>query len=374
MISAQLRDAKVVVDLAALKHNFRTQLAQLPAGSQILPVVKANAYGNGLVPVVNALKDEPAVSGFCVALLDEGLALRAAGVNQLTLVLGITPVQYAPVAARAGISLTVGDVAWLKAYLQLARASQLTTPLKVHLGIDTGMGRIGFTDPAALQEAVALLADPHFEFEGLFTHFATADSADDQYFKAQVAKWQAMLAVVKEKPRYVHAANSATALWHSDQVAVNYVRMGISLYGCNPSGRELTPTWSLQPVTALEARLTFVKQLKKGASVSYGATYTAPTDEWVGTVPVGYADGYPRSLSGGSVLINGQRCPILGRICMDQFMVRLPQALPVGTKVVLIGKSGDAEITATDLADRLGTINYEVLTGLSDRLAREYRE
>lgn len=373
MISAQLRDANLVVNLAALRHNLKTQVAKLPAGSRILPVVKANAYGNGLVPVVNSLKNEPEVAGFCVALLDEGLRLRDEGISQMILVLGITPVQYALVAAREGISLTVGSLAWLQEYLQIARVAKVTTPLRVHLGLDTGMGRIGFTDEEELAQAVDLLAkDPHFVFEGIFTHFSTADGADTAYFEKQYANWQRLTSVVKHLPPFVHVANSATALWHKGEVVGNTVRMGISLYGLNPSGRDLTPTWDLEPVMSLTAKLTFVKRLKKGSSVSYGATYTAQSDEWVGTVPVGYADGYARGLTGYYVLVDGQKCPILGRICMDQFMIRLPKQMPVGTEVVLMGKSGEAEITATDLADQLNTINYEVLTGMSERLHREY--
>ena len=142
MISAQLRDANLVVNLAALRHNLKTQIAKLPAGSRILPVVKANAYGNGLVPVVNSLKDEPGVAGFCVAILDEGLRLRDEGISKMVLVLGITPVQYALVAVREGVSLTVGSLAWLQEYIQMATVAKITKPLRVHLGLDTGMGRI----------------------------------------------------------------------------------------------------------------------------------------------------------------------------------------------------------------------------------------
>lgn len=375
MISAQLREATLEVDLAALRHNLRTQLKQIP-GAQVLAVVKANAYGNGLIPVATCLNSEPGIAGFCVAMLDEGRQLRDVGIEKTVLVLGITPVKYAPVAAAEGVSLAVGDLDWLRAYRDLARVTGIDKPLRVHLALDTGMGRIGFTNKEDLAKAVELVQDLAFDFEGIFTHFSTADSGrqhDTAHFAKQVAKWDDLLSVVKEKPRYVHVANSATALWHQDKVVSKIVRMGISLYGCNPSGSELAPSWQLAPVTSLTARLTFVKKLAAGEAVSYGATYVAKEDEWVGTVPVGYADGYCRGLTGYEVLINGQRCPILGRICMDQFMVRLPEKLPVGTRVVLLGKSGDEQITATDLADQLGTINYEVLTNFNERLRREYR-
>ncbi|WP_251548087.1 alanine racemase [Limosilactobacillus caecicola] len=371
MNSARLRNTDVIVNLGALRHNIRTQKAALPANSQIFGVVKADAYGNGMTQVAQVLSEE-GVAGFCVALLDEGLTLRDAGLQETILVLGITPVQYALIAAENGISLTVGSLAWLRDYQKVAQANGVKKPLKVHLGLDTGMGRIGFQEPADLAAAIKFLAAPEFEFEGIFTHFATADSADQTYFERQLTKWRAFLAVVKDRPRYVHMANSATGLWHQSVIENNTVRMGISLYGCNPSGHEIKPTFELQPVTSLVTHSTFVKKLHRGESVSYGATYTAKEDEWVATLPVGYADGYRRGLTGYHVLVDGQKCDILGRICMDQMMIRLPHEMPVGTAAVLLGRSGNEEITATDLADQLGTINYEILTGLGDRLHRKY--
>ena len=371
MNSARLRNTDVVVNLGALRHNIQAQKAALPAGSHIFGVVKADAYGNGMPEVAHVLSEE-GVAGFCVALLDEGLTLRDAGLQETVLVLGITPVQYAPIAAENGISLTVGSVQWLREYQAVAKSNHVHQPLKVHLGLDTGMGRIGFQDVDEFKTAIELLKSPEFDFEGIFTHFATADSPDETYFKHQLNRWKQFLAVVDERPRYVHMANSATGLWHQGDIESNTVRMGISLYGCNPSGREIQPSFDLEPVTSLVTHATFVKKLRAGESVSYGATYTAKQDEWVATLPVGYADGYRRGLTGYHVLIDGQKCDILGRICMDQMMVRLPHEMPVGTEAVLLGKSGNAEITATDLADQLGTINYEVLTGLGDRLHRSY--
>ncbi|WP_295731730.1 alanine racemase [uncultured Limosilactobacillus sp.] len=371
MNSARLRNTDVVVNLGALRHNIRAQKDALPAGSHIFGVVKADAYGNGMPQVARVLSEE-GVAGFCVALLDEGITLRDQGLQETVLVLGITPVQYAPLAAENNISLTVGSVDWLKQYQQVAKTNHVQQPLKVHLGLDTGMGRIGFQDVAQFKQAIELLKAPEFDFEGIFTHFATADSADHAYFDRQLAKWKEFLTVVDERPRYVHMANSATGLWHQKDIESNTVRMGISLYGCNPSGHDLTPTFDLQPVTSLVTHATFVKELHQGESVSYGATYTAQQDEWVATLPVGYADGYRRGLTGYHVLIDGQVCDILGRICMDQMMVRLPHEMPVGTEAVLLGRSGNQKITATDLADQLGTINYEVLTGFGDRLHRRY--
>ena len=169
-------------------------------------------------------------------------------------------------------------------------------------------------------------------------------------------------------------ANSATGLWHQEKITANTVRMGISMYGQNPSGRDLKLTLDLQPVSSLVSSISFVKQLKAGRSVSYGATYTAEQDEWLATLPIGYADGYPRCMTGYKVLVDGQFCDIAGRVCMDQMMIRLPKYYPVGTPVVLMGKSGDQEITATDLAEQAGTINYEILTNISNRVHRIYHQ
>ena len=180
------------------------------------------------------------------------------------------------------------------------------------------------------------------------------------------------MSVVDKRPRYVHVANSATSLWH--QVCDgNMIRYGISAYGLNPSGREITKLpYALQPALSLTTELTFSKLVKKGRSIGYGATYTADSDQWIGTIPVGYADGIPRAMQGFSVLVDGNFCPIVGRVCMDQLMIRLPKQYEYGTQVTIIGKSGSASISADDVADYLNTISYEVICGFSSRLRRKY--
>lgn len=374
MISGRLRDTKLIVNLGAIRHNIQEQQKHLAPNSKILAVVKANAYGNGLVPVAQtAIK--AGATGTCVAILDEALELRDSGITSLILVLGITPVENAHIAAEAGVSLTVGSLDWLEDYHQLAIANHWTKPLKVHLGIDSGMGRIGFTTVESFNEAVKFVREHHeFEFEGMFTHFATADSADDSYFNKQVNKWEQFVSSLTELPPFVHMANSATGMWHREKITANTVRMGISMYGQNPSGRELAATLDLQPVEQLVTSISFVKKLKAGESVSYGATYTAQEDEWLATLPIGYADGYPRCMTDYKVLVDGQFCDIAGRVCMDQMMIRLPKPYPVGTQVVLMGRSGNKEITANDLADRADTINYEIMTNISNRVHRVYTD
>lgn len=374
MISGRLRDTKLIVNLGAIRHNIQEQQKQLAPNSKIFAVVKANAYGNGLVPVAQTAIGAGA-AGTCVAILDEALELRDNGITKLILVLGITPVENAHIAAEAGVSLTVGSLDWLEDYHQLAIANHWTKPLKVHLGIDSGMGRIGFTTVENFNEAVKFVREHReFEFEGMFTHFATADSADESYFNKQVNRWEQFVNSLNELPPFVHMANSATGMWHQEKITANTVRMGISMYGQNPSGRELVATLDLKPVEQLVTSISFIKKLKAGESVSYGATYTAQEDEWLATLPIGYADGYPRCMTGYKVLVDGQFCDIAGRVCMDQMMIRLPKPYPVGTQVVLMGRSGDKEITADDLADQAGTINYEIMTNINNRVHRVYTD
>ena len=370
MLPSIHRPAYVEVDLTKLQKNLQNEISRVPKGTQVFAVVKANAYGHGLVRVAKA-EIEYGASGLCVATLDEALEIRNSGVDAPILVLGIVPVEYAKVAAQANISLTVGDLDWLKVAVQIR-----TVNLKVHLGVDTGMGRIGFQDRASLVEACNFLNNHKNAFipEGLFTHFATADSSDENYFEKQVNNFKEITRDLPTDFTYVHCANSATALWHKD-LAINMVRYGIALYGLNPSQNDITKLpYQLEPALSLYSELVFVKKVKAGDSIGYGATYTAKEDEWIGTIPIGYADGWLRRMQGSDVLINGQRCQNVGRICMDQFMVRLPEKLPVGTKVTILGKDGDEEITATDAAKYSGTINYEILCSLSERLPRVYKK
>lgn len=372
MTVGRMRDARLTISLDNIKANIASQKAALPAGNHVFAVVKANAYGCGLVPVAQAAL-QAGVDGFCVAILDEALALREAGINQTTLVLGITPVKYALAAADQGISLAVGSVEWLDAYRRMAHQQHLNKPLKVHLALDTGMGRIGFTTREEFRQALAIVQGPEFDFEGIFTHFATADGSDEQYFRQQFRRWQQFMTVVKHRPKYCHVANSSVGMWHHDVIVGNTVRMGISMYGEGPAGRSLAPTINLKPVMQMSADLTYVKLLQAGDSVGYGKTYTAQQNQWIGTLPVGYADGYPRRMQGFHVLVDGRECEIVGRVCMDQMMVRLPRQYPVGTPAVFIGQSGDQRITLDDIAEYAGTINYEIMTMMGERLQRVYR-
>lgn len=369
MVEGWHRASRLVVDAAAIRQNVKKEIERLDPQSELFAVIKADAYGHGLIPVAR-YTEQAGATGFCVAILDEALTLREAGFAEPILVLGITNVKWAALAAEKNVSLTVGDVEWLT-----KAAPQLTAehPLKVHLALDTGMGRIGFQESDGLNQAAKLLInDPRFVFEGVFTHFATADEKDPTYFNLQVDRFHKLVDTLPEKPRYVHVSNTATSLWHA-ACNGNLIRFGVGIYGMNPSGTVLEPPYDLQPAMTLESRLSFSKLLKKGRSVSYGATYTAEQDEWIGTVPIGYADGYPRCLQGFHVLVDGHFCEIVGRVCMDQLMIRLPHEYPAGTSVILAGQSQGKSISMTDIADYAGTINYEITCGFTERIPRVYK-
>ncbi|MGP4115620.1 alanine racemase [Levilactobacillus zymae] len=373
MAVGEHRPTRLVIDRQALRQNIQTEVKRLKSDCELFMVVKANGYGHGAAQVAQAAKDAGA-TGFCVAILDEALELRAAGFDEPILVLGVTRPEDAVLMAQARISTVVADLKWLQEASRYLELTHHNRPLNVHLGLDTGMGRIGFRTTDDLKAALNFLGVKvdDFNFEGIFTHFSTADDPDDTYFKQQVAKWQELTAVLPFRPRYVHVSNSATSLWHA-ACNDNMVRFGVAGYGLNPSGTAIPETpYPLRPAMQLVSELVYTKRLHAGESVSYGATYTAQADEWIGTVPIGYADGYERRLQGFHVLVGGQFCEIVGRVCMDQLMIRLPQNYVRGTKVTLVGANGGQQITLQDVADYCGTIHYEIACGFTSRLPRHY--
>ncbi len=368
MVTATLRPTKVLVSEQAIAHNIQHALAQAAPKTCLFAVVKADAYGHGLLRVARVAAQTGA-SGFCVAVLEEALALRAAHFTQPILVLGIVPPTLAPLAAVQHIALPVGDLAWLQQAEAALQAANAPT-LHIHLAVDSGMGRIGFRQPETIKVAADYAQQAaHLTVTGIFTHFATADEADTAYFEAQSARFNAMLTALPMRPRYVHVANSATSMWHKATHS-DMIRFGITMYGLNPSGRALVEPYPLEPAMSVVSALSFVKKIEKGAAISYGATYHAKEDEWIGTVPMGYADGWQRRLQGFHVLVDGQVCEIVGRVCMDQFMIRLPHEYPAGTQVVLVGQSGTQTITLQDVADYAQTIHYEIACGLTARVPR----
>ena len=373
MTRAWMRPAWAEIDLAALRANA-AELARLVTPARLCAVVKADGYGHGAVPAARAAL-EGGASWLAVALVEEGLELREAGLDAPVLVLSEPPLAAVPQAVGAGLTLTVYTVAGIDAAAEAAAAGNAVTP--VHLKVDTGMHRVG-ADPAdapALAERIT--ARPSLRFEGLWTHLAVADEPDNSFTHEQLARFEkvrADLAARRLVPEMVHVANSGGALLHPAS-RLDLVRCGISVYGYPPAPG-LYGAARLTPVLALKARVTLVRRLPQGERLSYGLSRPLPADSVVATVPLGYADGVVRALSrtDAVVLVGGRRCPVAGTVTMDPHMVDCgPDAsVAVGDEVVLIGTQGPHTITAEDWAERLGTISYEVLCGVGPRVDRRY--
>ena len=368
------RPTWIEVDAAALRANLAQLRHRLPPGCRLMAVVKANAYGHGAVEVTTTLAAAGA-DAFAVATLGEALELRAAGIATPILVLGYTPAPQIAEAARHGITLTVFDRASLEA--AAATAQQLHRQITLHLKVNTGMNRLGVApeEVAPLLEAAQHM--PGLHLEGIFTHFATADS-DLAYAREQFARFQAMLADLTERglrPPLAHAANSA-ALLTLPETHLDMVRSGIALYGLDPDVDSCPLPPGFQPALSWKAQVAQVRALRAGDSVSYGREFIADRPMTVATLPVGYADGFPRRPHHWDhVLIHGEPAPILGRVCMDQTIVDvtdLHARTPVrqGDEAVIIGRQGDAAISAATAAARLGTINYDVVSRILSRVPR----
>ncbi|MGN1401914.1 MAG: alanine racemase [Bacillus sp. (in: firmicutes)] len=371
MNTAFHRDTWAEIDLDAIYHNVSEMRSFIGDEVKLFAVVKANGYGHGDIEVAETAL-EAGADFLAVAFLDEALSLRDKGITAPILVLGAVRAEDVELATRHHISITVFDESWVReAALHIPEGEKLT----VHLKCDTGMGRLGFREPGQLEDTAALMrTEGKFTIEGIYTHFATADELDVTYYDLQKERFEEFLHALPEQPPIVHCSNSAASM-RFEESRFNAIRLGISMYGLSPS-EEIKPLlpFELKEAFSLYTKAVFVKKLPEGEAVSYGATYHTDSDQWIATLPIGYADGWIRKLSGQEVLIDGKRHPIVGRICMDQCMVKLPGEYPVGTKVTLIGKDGDAEVTVDEIAKSLGTINYEVTCSISLRVPRVYKK
>lgn len=367
------RDTWAEINLDAVAANVENMKAHLAKDVQIMAVVKADGYGHGAVQTAQTALASGA-SWLGVALLDEAIALRQAGIRAPILVLGWTRPSDITLAERLNISLTVFQKEWMDA---ASAAYKGKAPVFIHLKCDTGMGRLGVRSKEEMTELIkAIKSDPRFIVEGAYTHFATADETDRRYFDLQYTRFEEMLGWLETlhiNPNIIHCGNSAAALKHPSKM-FNLIRFGIAMYGLSPS-LEMKPDlpFPLQEAFALRSRLVHVKKIAAGEAVSYGATFKAEAPTWIGTIPIGYADGWLRRLSGkASVLVSGRRMPIVGRICMDQMMCQLDQAYPVGEAVTLIGEADGQAIPIDEIAGYLETINYEVPCMISKRVPRLY--
>lgn len=367
MIVGNHRPSCLIIDRNAVRQNIKREQEKLGKDVVIFAVLKANAYGMGTLEIAQVAK-ESGVKGFCVAILDEAIALREAGFNDSILVMGVTDIKDVLLASQLNISLTMPSVAWLEE----VSSKKLEKPLNVHVKLDTGMGRIGLIEEDDIQKTLAIFdKNSQLNLEGLFMHFAKADSEDLAHFNLQKERFTRMKRFFPDTIKYVHTSNSAAVIFR-DAWGSNMVRFGFSMYGMNPTGKDLKMPYPVADALSIETALTHVKQLKKGESISYGATYYTKSDEWIGTLPFGYGDGFPRTLQGFEVIVEGEKTPIVGRMCMDQCMIRLPKEYPIGTKVTIVGKNGDQINTLQDMADHANTICAELLCRFTDRMPRYY--
>ncbi|MCX6639385.1 MAG: alanine racemase [bacterium] len=365
------RPTYALIDLDALRHNYR-MLHELSGKRAIMAVVKANAYGHGLEDCARALVSE-GVSYFGVGFLEEGMALRRAGIRKPILVLGGAVGYQAALFLEYDLELTVSSIALARKVAEEVRHNGHRA--KVHLKIDTGMGRIGVNWQNALPFVEEALSLPELDVVGIYSHFATADEEDESYSREQLERFNGLIAELRAREHRlpkIHIANSG-ALFHQPDSHFDMVRLGISLYGCLP-GKGKSAEIQLEPVLSLLSEAVFVKRVPAGTPVSYGCTWRAPRETTIVTVPIGYGDGYPRALSNrGWVLIRGVRMPVVGTVCMDQIMVDAGETrVEVGDPVVLIGRQGEEQISAQEVADWLRTIPYEVTTQISARVPRVF--
>ena len=372
------RPTQAIVDLSAIRHNVERIQQQLDPRQEIYATVKADGYGHGAIPVAHAALKAGA-TGLAVATVDEGIELRSQGFSQVPiLILGLTDPRGIGEILHYNLTITVSQADFFRlAYDQLEETDQLNllklTPLNFHLALDTGMGRIGLRTIEEIADFKAALADyPWAHWQGVFTHMATAGGGPEDYIEEQYQRWESLLTAVPDTVEYRHLANSAMGSWYN-QYPTDIVRLGISMYGIDPKDDpSQAVSRDLQPALQLISEIIYVKKIEKGSKVSYGATYEAQEDEWVATVPIGYADGWLRYYQGVDLIVNGQRCPILGRINMDQLMIKLPEYYEVGTTVTLIGTDHQETNHVSDIAKAVGTIGYEVLTSIGPRVPRIY--
>ena len=355
------------VDLTAIEHNFMAARNHLPKNMKLLVTVKANAYGHGAVPVAKLLEDK--ADYFALAAMDEAVQLRQAGISVPMLILGpVMPADYTR-AAEHNIALAVSSLAEAKAIS--ACAQNCGKKITIHFALDTGMSRIGFAcNEAAAKEIREAASLPGIYAEGIFSHFAMSDAVDKTYANLQTENFRWMLNLIDVNFPIRHLYNSAAIV--DLEPEFDMAREGIILYGLNPSDEvDVRRIGGVKPAMALRSHVSLVKALPAGMPISYGCTYVTSKNAVIATVMAGYADGVPRLLSNcGEVIIRGVKAPIVGRICMDQFMVDVTHipGVKAGDVVTIFGTDGEVTITADEVAEKAQTIGYELICGVAPRV------
>lgn len=365
----------VEIDLNAIRHNISEEKKFVGKDVKIMAIIKADAYGHGDCEVAEVLRD--LVDAYGVAIPEEALRLRERGVRKMILILGYTGSDWFEDIIENDISQTVYNYEMARRLSDAA--CRLDKKARIHIKIDTGMSRIGFMPVKDNIEVIHSISElPGLEIEGIFTHFARADEKTPDAAREPFEKYMMFVSELENRGIHIpvkHAANSAAILQFRDS-CLDMVRSGISTYGLYPSKEVVKDKIHLKPALQWKSIVSFVKWIHPGTSVSYGGTFVADRDTKVATIPVGYADGVRRELSGkGKVLIRGQYAPIIGRICMDQFMVDVTHIDPVleGDEVTLIGRDGERAISVEEVAELSHSFNYEYICGISKRVPRKYK-
>ncbi len=369
------RPTRIIVDLDRIAANVGYFRRLVTPGTDVMAVVKADGYGHGAVMVAQASLDSGATQ-LAVATVDEGVVLRSAGIPAPILVLGPVELTELTTALANRLTLTMSDPHFVGTVAKTARSLSPVDPVSVHVKIDSGMRRFGVLPEHVVSMFERIASMPELRVTGTYSHFADADGASDRFSSEQAGRFQACVQAIRDlgySPGTVHISNSAATLRWRD-FDYDMVRLGISLYGLSPSLEMSIPS-DLAPALRLQAKIARVTTLAPGDCVSYGCTYIASTVERIGLVPIGYADGYRRGLSNrGIMTIDGVEAVVRGRVCMDQTVVNLPDAAQadVGSVVDVISQIPGGPNSVASIARRLGTIDYEVVTGLSRRIPRIY--
>ena len=367
---------KAVISLDAVEQNFREMRKNIAEDTKMIAVVKADAYGHGAVPIAHLIENHDYIWGFAAATAEEAVHLRQAGITKPILILGIVFDEYFPELVQYDIRPAVCEYDEAKKLSDEAVLQNKT--VHIHIALDTGMTRIGYADiPESVEEIKKIAELPNREIEGMFTHFARADEYDRSPAMVQLERYQDFSKRVEEAGVDIplhHCSNSAGII-RVPEANLSIVRAGITIYGIYPSSEVERDIVKLAPVMELKSHITYVKDVPAGAAISYGGTYVADKKKRVATIPVGYADGYPRQLSNkGWVLIHGKKAPILGRVCMDQFMADVTEIDNVkkGDEVTLLGRDGDEFISIEEMGDLCGRFSYEFACDISPRVPRVY--
>lgn len=371
------RRVQADIDLDAVLFNFEQMHKNIPEETKIMAVVKTDAYGHGAVPLAKLLEPLEYLWGFATATVEEAVELRQAGVKKPILILGYSFPECYQQIVEYNICQTV--FTYEMAELLSKEAVRQNKKARVHIKLDTGMGRIGYQETQnAVEDVCKMKALPMLEVEGVFTHFANADAKTQDYTVMQLGKFEEMISAMEDAGitfSLKHCANSAGIIELSNH-KFNLVRAGIISFGMWPSKEVKRDIVQLKPILSLKSHVVYVKEVEAGSAVSYGCTWVADKKRRIATIPVGYGDGYPRSLSNkGYVLIRGCAAPIVGRVCMDQMMAdvtEVTEEVCVGDEVTLIGQDGELCITAEEIGELSGRFNYELMCDLGNRIPRIY--